>query len=153
MPIGKTAMPNPWRTLATMRTGKASVIPPNNDPKIMTEMVMINIFRLPNMSANFETDGVATTLVINVAVMSHEASSTGIPKIDGKSGINGIIMNCIQATAPAPVQSVAITTQLGHRGTTLGPSSEVDGVVKSSPLHPTCACGFFSETLVALTHP
>ena len=53
------------------------------------------------MSASLETVGVATAAVSRVMVTSHDASSADFPKISGKSGSNGITMDCCSDTTVA----------------------------------------------------
>ena len=81
----------------------------------MTVRLKNIIRRLPNMSANRVSEGVATALAKRVAVINHDASSALTPINFGRSGSRGTSRVCIkETTAPDMARTKVIIEEEGE---------------------------------------
>src|SRR5699024_9933864 len=83
-----------------MRSTNSVLIAHNSEPTIMTVNAMIDISRLPYISAILATMSVETAEVSRAAVTSHEACALDTSSRAGRSGSSGMVsVNCIATTS------------------------------------------------------
>ena len=110
MPRGINAIANPCNARATISTPRFSLNAPISDPITITPMLMSIILRLPNISARRDIVGMATTLEIKVAVISHDALSAVQFKMPGIWASNGMNIVCMIAMTMPDVANTAMVT-------------------------------------------
>ena len=115
IPTGMSAAANPCSARPAITVANVSPTATSTAPAVIVTRATTTIRRLPTMSANRDTIGVATAPLRIVIVTAHEAVVGLTPRMSGRSGISGTTSVCCSA-ASIPASERTVMTDPLRRG-------------------------------------